>query len=226
MLAALFFTCALAADHTVAISANKLRYPGLDVEYEHKIHEKMSLGGFAGFGRYTPLMLELAQTEAKGKLRKKLPPALLGPLGNGDSPISAVKIPQLSYKTLGMRYHWMPFGCFEQGVFVGGSLRWMHLATSKKQKSTVSNKESGASAEVTQTGSFSLNSIMLGPHVGYKLTVGPGLTFSILTGPGYTYAKGRAVARVTSNGVTGNQPVSIQSTGPYPYGTILAGWTF
>ena len=226
MLAALFLTSALAADHTVAISANKLRYPGLDVEYERKIHEKMSLGGFVGFGRYTPLLLELAQKEAKGTLKKSVPKALLGPLGSGGSPTSAVQIPPLSYKTLGMRYHWMPFGSFEQGIFVGASMRWLHLTTSSKKKSQVNDKESGASAEVQQAGSFRMHSIMLGPHAGYKITLGRGFTASFLVGPGYTYAKGRAVARVTSEGVTGTQPVKIQSTGPFPYGTILAGWTF
>jgi len=206
MLVALLLSSALGADHTVAISANKLRYPGFDVEYEHRLNDNMSLVGFAGLGRYTPLLLELAEQEMK----KKIP----------------VKVPPLDYKAAGVRYHWMPFGSFEQGIFVGGSARWMHLSASKKQTQKVTESNSGASADVDQNTTFNLQTIMAGPHIGYKLTLGPGVTLSALVGPGYTFAKGKGVTRTASSGVAADQIVNVQSTGPYPYGTMLAGWTF
>jgi len=206
MLVALLLTSALAANHTVAISANKLRYPGFDIEYEHKIGDKMAIGGFAGLGRFTPLLFELAKDE----MMKNVP----------------VKVPALDYKAAGARFHWMPLGSFEQGIIVGASLRWMHLTASKNRTKTVTEKRSKESADINQNTTMNLQTIMASPHIGYKWTLGPGFTLSVLVGPGYTFAKGTGVARTSLNGIPTNQTVNIQSTGPYTFGTVLAGWTF
>ncbi len=106
------------APNTVTVDALKLTWPAFEAEYERKLSNRMGVAGFAGMGRFWPLVLKKRLSEA------------------------GVPEDALSFWDLGARFNVYALGRFENGLNLGVTTRVRQL------KATTSSDDIEATAKV------------------------------------------------------------------------------
>ncbi len=90
--------------NTVTVDALKLTWPAFSGEYERKLSNKLGVAGFAGMGRYWPLVLRQSLTDA------------------------GVSKDALNFWDLGARFNFYAAGRFENGLNLGVTARMRQLS--------------------------------------------------------------------------------------------------